>query len=92
MFRDIINKRKIDKPWIEYTIDDVFNRGIITEYKPNKVYSYHNISTWKGYCKFLGSQETKYYNEATIKKYFTKTPYTLYGMLDEEEEEQDGNV
>ena len=92
MFRDIINKRKIDKPWIEYTIDDVFNRNIITEYKPNKVYSYHNISNWKGYCSFLGSRETKYYNEATIKKYFTKTPYTLYGIEDEEEDEQDGNV
>ena len=91
-FKEIIHKRKIDKSWIDYTLDDVFNKNIITDYNQNKVYSYYNIGSWQQYCNFLGSKETKYYNEATIKKYFTKTPYTLYGIEDGEEDEQDGNV
>jgi hypothetical protein len=91
--KEIIHKRKVDKPWTDYALDDVFNRDTITEYNENKVYSYYNIGSWQQYCKFLGSPETKYYKESTIKKYFIDKPFTLYGMVDEpEEEEQDGNV
>jgi hypothetical protein len=92
-FRNVITKKKVNKDWIDYELDDVFNRVIVTEYEPIKINNYHNISNWDGYCKFLGSDQTKYYTTNTINKYFVDKPFTLYGMVEEpEEEEQDGDV
>lgn len=92
-FRNVITKKKVKKDWIDYELSDVFTKDIITEHKPIKVGNYHNISTWKGYCDFLGSKQTKYYTSNTIKKYFIDKAYTLYGVLDEPKEiDEDGHV
>jgi len=92
-FRNVITKRKVDKDWNDYTIQDVFGSGIIESWESVKVPSYYNISTWEGYCNFLGSDAKKYYTEQTIKRYFIDKQFTLYGVIDEpEEEEQDGDV
>jgi hypothetical protein len=92
-FRDMITKRKVKKDWNDYTLADVFNKDIVVQYNEIKTKSYYNISNWNGYCQFLGSNQTKYYTNNTVKKYFVDKAYTLYGIVDEsEEEEQDGNV
>ena len=87
-FRNIIVKRKVNKNWIDYEIADVFTDVILSQYNKVELISYHNISNWNGYCSFLGSKEAKYYSNKTIEKYFVNKPFTLYGMIEQEEGEE----
>ena len=68
----------------------MFHNAVLTEENVHKLKWFHDITSWQGYCKYLGSSDSKYVKRPKFGfNYHEFNPIAVDNEISVEEEEQE---